>query len=125
MRLKRIVNREIVNHVDINIMSSQTPKPRREVWWWSRDRKSHGPLCSRKGLRLGKRALRGSENRGFQVHVHLDTVNSEIAMSEISMGYEPLDQVLIGGLLFFHTLLTLSVTNMLVKRTHDCKLVVY
>lgn len=31
---------------------------------------------------------------------------------------------LIGGLLFFHTHLTLSVTNPLVKRTHDCKLVV-
>jgi hypothetical protein len=31
---------------------------------------------------------------------------------------------LIGGLLFFHTHLTLSVTNPLVKQTHDCKLVV-
>ena len=31
---------------------------------------------------------------------------------------------LIGGLLFFHTHLTLSVTNLLVKRTHDSKLVV-
>ena len=31
---------------------------------------------------------------------------------------------LIGGLLFFHTHLTLSVTNMLVKQTHDYKLVV-
>jgi hypothetical protein len=33
--------------------------------------------------------------------VHLDTENAEIAMSEIPMGSEPLDQVLIGGLLFF------------------------
>jgi hypothetical protein len=56
-----------------------------------------------KGLKLGKGAHRESENRGFRVHVHLDTVNAEIAMSEIPMGSEPLDQVLIGGLLSFLT----------------------
>jgi hypothetical protein len=63
----------------------------REVWWWSRDSWSHGPLCSQKGLKLGKGAHRGSKNRGFRVHVHLDTMNAEIAMSEIPMGSEPLD----------------------------------
>jgi hypothetical protein len=49
----------------------------REVWWWSCDHRSHGPLCSRKGLRLGKGAHRGSENWGFRVHVHFDTENAE------------------------------------------------
>jgi hypothetical protein len=49
----------------------------REIWWWSRDHRSHGPLCSQKVLRLGKRALRGSENWGFRVHMHLDTKNAE------------------------------------------------
>ena len=37
------------------IDASQTPKPRRVVWWWSRDSWSHGPLCSQKGLRSEKR----------------------------------------------------------------------
>jgi hypothetical protein len=54
----------------------------REVWWWSRDRRSHGPLCRRKRLMLGKRALRGSENRGFRVHMHPDTKNAEIPIEE-------------------------------------------
>jgi hypothetical protein len=49
----------------------------REIWWWSRDHRSHGLLCSWKVLTLGKRALQGSENRGLRVHMHLDTKNAE------------------------------------------------
>jgi hypothetical protein len=58
---------------------------------------------SQKGLSRGKRAHRGSENRGFRVQVHIDNENAEFAMSEIPMGSEPLDQTLIGGLLFLLT----------------------
>ena len=65
--------------------------------------RSHGPLCSQKGLKLGKGAYRESEIRGFQVHVHIDNENVEFAMSEIPMGSEPLDQALIGGLVLFLT----------------------
>jgi hypothetical protein len=28
----------------------------REVWWWSRDSWSHGPLCSQKGLKARERS---------------------------------------------------------------------
>ena len=28
----------------------------REVWWWSRDRRSHGPLCSPDRVRLWSRS---------------------------------------------------------------------
>jgi hypothetical protein len=56
---------------------------------------------SQKGLRFVKRAHRESENRGFRVQVHIDNENAKIVMGEILMGSEPLDQVLIGGLLFF------------------------
>jgi hypothetical protein len=69
----------------------------------SHQRRSHGPLCSQKGLKLGKGAYRESEIWGFQVHVHIDNENAEFAMSEIPMGFEPLDQALIEGLLLFLT----------------------
>jgi hypothetical protein len=50
-----------------------------------------------------KGAIEESENRESGGLVNFDIANAEIAMSEIPMGSEPLDQVLIGGLLFFFT----------------------
>jgi hypothetical protein len=53
----------------------------------------------------------------------MNAKSAEIAMCKISIGYEPSDQVLIGGLLFSLTVNSL-VLNLLAKWTHDCKLVV-
>jgi hypothetical protein len=53
----------------------------------------------------------------------MNAKSAEIAMCKISIGSEPSDQVLIGGLLFSLTVNSL-VWNLLAKQTHDCKLVV-
>ena len=50
----------------------------------------------------------------------MNAKNAKIVMCEISIGSEPLDQVLIGGLLFSLTVNSL-VWNLLAKQTHDCK----
>jgi hypothetical protein len=50
-----------------------------------------------------ERSHRESENRESGGLVNFDIANAEIAMSEIPIRSGPLDQVLIGGLLFFLT----------------------
>jgi hypothetical protein len=50
----------------------------------------------------------------------MNAKSAEIAMCKISIGSEPSDQVLIGGLLFSLTVNSL-VWNLLAKQTHDCK----
>ena len=65
----------------------------REVWWWSRDSWSHGPLCSQKGLSSEKR------KSGIRESEVPSTCALDITNEEITMGSEPLDQTLIGGLL--------------------------
>jgi hypothetical protein len=50
----------------------------------------------------------------------MNVKSAKIAMCKISIGSEPLDQVLIGGLLFSLIVHSL-VCNLLAKRTHDCK----
>jgi hypothetical protein len=79
-------------------MSSQTPKPRRVVWWWSRDSWSHGTLCSQKGL-SSENSKSGIEESKVPSTCALGIANAKIAMGEIPMGSEPLDQTLIRGFL--------------------------
>ena len=50
-----------------------------------------------------ERSHQESENRESGGLVNFDIANAEIAMSEIPIRSEPLDQVVIGGLLFFPT----------------------
>jgi hypothetical protein len=50
----------------------------------------------------------------------MNAKSAEIAMCKISIGSEPLDQVLIRGLLF-SLIVNSLVWNLLAKQTHDCK----
>ena len=61
-----------------------------------------GHMCSQKGLssEKSKSGIRESE---VPSTCALDIANAEIAMGEISIGSELLDQVLIEGFLFFLT----------------------
>jgi hypothetical protein len=57
---------------------------------------------SQKGLSSGK-SKSGIGESEVQSTCALDIANAEIAMGEIPMGSEPLDQTLIGRLLFLFT----------------------
>jgi hypothetical protein len=50
----------------------------------------------------------------------MNAKSAEITMCKISIGSEPSDQVLIGGLLF-SLIVNSLVWNLLAKQTHDCK----